>query len=98
MDVDGEGDRSENPRIMERDSDSLKDQISEPSWFTPKRLKISLVSPLYFVSQVKKISQVLATIGRHVEAFIVNELVRKHFYFRLKSSNWLVLFKQVLYI
>lgn len=39
MDADGKGDRSKNPRIMERDSDSdsLKDQISEPSWFTPKR-------------------------------------------------------------
>ncbi|EOA12509.1 hypothetical protein CARUB_v10026332mg [Capsella rubella] len=38
MDVGGEGDRGKNPRIMERDSDSLKDQIAEPSWFTPKKL------------------------------------------------------------
>jgi len=37
MDVDGEGDRGQNPRIMERDSDSIKDPISEPSWFTPKK-------------------------------------------------------------
>ncbi|XP_010444386.1 PREDICTED: probable sphingolipid transporter spinster homolog 2 [Camelina sativa] len=40
MDVDGEGDRGKNPRIMERDSDSLKDQITEPSWFTPKKLLV----------------------------------------------------------
>ncbi|XP_010461880.1 PREDICTED: probable sphingolipid transporter spinster homolog 2 [Camelina sativa] len=40
MDVDGEGDLGKNPRIMERDSDSLKDQIAEPSWFTPKKLLV----------------------------------------------------------
>lgn len=39
MEFDGEeGDRGQNPTIMERDSDSIKDTISEePSWFSPKK-------------------------------------------------------------
>lgn len=37
MDVDGEADRRRNPGIMETGSDSTKDKIAEPSWFSPKK-------------------------------------------------------------